>query len=255
MFVNPPLFNLCLIFGAVVVFIVSTVIMKTPDNFIADIINVSFAGVISMYFSWHITKLRLGLEISATMLEDERNKYLDQSTIDELTKLKNRRDFEHTFKRYQSNYRTSDDWLCVAICDIDFFKNYNDHYGHPMGDECLRSVGRVLDGLMDSMSVYAARVGGEEFAMLWFEKDASHVDKIVSHVSGAIAGLKIPHEKSKVSKFVTISIGIYVERCGSPNDTKTLYNLADKALYTAKGSGRNCAIVCGEEIKEYKITA
>jgi len=254
MFINPPFFNLCLTLGAIVLFIVSTVIVKKPDDSFLDVVNVLIAGAISLYFNWHITKLRLGLEISATMLEDERNKYFDQSTIDELTKLKNRRDFLQTFQRYLSNYRTSDDWLCIAICDIDFFKNYNDHYGHPMGDECLRAIGRVLDGLMESMGVYAARIGGEEFALLWFEKEASHVDKVVFHIISSIGALKIPHEKSRVSPFVSLSIGIYVERLGAPDDMQSLYDFADKALYTAKGSGRNCAIVCGGDIKEYKIT-
>jgi len=107
---------------------------------------------------------------------------------------------------------------------------------------------------MESMGVYAARVGGEEFALLWFEQDASHAGQIVSHVTSSIIGLKIPHEKSRVAQFVTISIGVYVERCGSPTDAQTLYDMADKALYTAKGSGRNCAIISGESIEEYKIT-
>jgi len=254
MFINPPLFNFFLTLGAMVVFLISTIIVKSGENVVLDIINTLIAGAFSIFFNWQITKLRIGLELSAIMLEEERNKYFDQSTIDELTKLKNRRDFMQTFHRYLSNYRTSDDWLCMAMCDIDFFKFFNDHYGHPAGDDCLRSVGKILGGLMDSMGVYAARVGGEEFALLWFEQDASHVDEIVSHIISSIADLKMPHEKSKVSKFVTLSIGVYVERCGSPTDAQTLYDLADKALYTAKESGRNRAVICGESIKEYKIT-
>ena len=194
------------------------------------------------------------LEISTTMLEDEKNKYLDQSTVDELTQLKNRRDFMNTFQRYLSNYRTSDDWLCIALADIDFFKFYNDHYGHPQGDVCLRSIGDSLNKLRDDLGVYSARVGGEEFAVLWFEREASHVDKVINHWKNMIRDLKIPHEKSKVSDFVTMSIGVYVTRCGSSHDNQALYDLADKALYAAKGSGRNCAIITGDEIKQYKIT-
>jgi diguanylate cyclase (GGDEF)-like protein len=255
-FTNPPFFTFCLTLGAIVIFLVSTIIAKSPEDAILDAINVIIAGVISLYFNWQIAKFKLGMEISANMLEEEKNKYLDQSTIDELTKCKNRRDFMATFQRYLSNYRTFDEWLCVALSDIDFFKFYNDHYGHPMGDECLRSVGRVLNGLMESMGVYAARVGGEEFAMLWFEKEASHVDTVVSHIINSIRDLKIPHEKSKVFPFVSLSIGIYVERCGAPNDAQSLYDLADKALYSAKGGGRNCAVISGSEItKEYKISA
>jgi diguanylate cyclase (GGDEF)-like protein len=253
MFIIPPFFSLSLTLGAMAIFIASTIIAKDSSLAFLDIINVLVAGIISLYFNWHISRLRMGLEISANILEDERDEYFDQSTIDELTKLKNRRDYMQTFQRYVSSSRPSDKYLCVAICDIDFFKNYNDHYGHPMGDECLRSIGEVLNTLMESMGVYAARVGGEEFSLLWFESDISHIDTVVSHIIGIIGGLAIPHEKSKVSDHVTISIGIHVEPCGSSSTTQTLYDFADKALYTAKESGRNCAIVSGNDIKEYKI--
>jgi len=253
MFVNPPQFNLGLTLTAMTAFIITSVCFKTFNAAVYDIISTVLAGVISLYFTWQITKLRFGLEISTTILEEERNKYLDQSTIDELTKLKNRRDFMHTFQRYLTNYRSFDNWLCIAICDIDFFKNYNDHYGHPMGDTCLRSVAGVLNSLMDNLGVYAARVGGEEFALLWFEKDVSHVDEVLTYISKSIKELEIPHEKSKVSQYVSISIGVYIEHCGVSSETKLLYDLADKALYAAKGSGRNCAIVTGNGIDQYKI--
>jgi len=255
MVINSPLFNLCLTAGAMVCFILSTIFVKSFDNWVLDIVNAMIAGIISLYFTWQISKLRLGLELSAIMLEDERNNYFDQSIIDELTQLKNRRDFQQTFKRYLSNYRNSDNWLCIGIIDIDFFKNYNDHYGHPKGDDCLRAVGRVLNSLQDTLDVYSARVGGEEFVLLWFETEASHVDVVVSQLQKLIRELKIPHEKSKVSPYLSISIGIFVKRCGTADDTQTMYDMADKALYTAKGDGRNCAIITGDEIEQYKIQA
>ncbi|MDR2923133.1 MAG: GGDEF domain-containing protein [Treponema sp.] len=254
MFINPPQFNLCLTMSAIIGFTVSTIYVKPFDKWILDIINTAIAGAISLYFTWYIGKLQLGLELSTALLEDERDNYFDQSIIDELTQLKNRRDFQQTFKRYLSNYRTSDNWLCIAILDIDFFKFYNDHYGHPGGDECLRAVGRVLNSLKDTHDVYAARVGGEEFALLWFEADASHVDVVVSHLQKLIKELKIPHEKSKVSPYVSISIGVFIERCGDSTDTQTLYDMADKALYNAKEGGRNCAVIFGNTIEQYKIT-
>jgi diguanylate cyclase (GGDEF)-like protein len=255
MFINGPLFDLCLTLCAVSVFIVCTVIVKSPENATYDIIGTIIAGAISLYFNWHICKLRLGLEISTNMLEDERNSYINQSTIDELTQLNNRRDFMNTFHRYLSNYRTSDSRLCIAIADIDFFKNYNDHYGHPKGDDCLRSVGLVFNKLKESMGIYTARVGGEEFALLWFEKETSLVDNVIAAMNDMIRELKIPHEKSNVSEYVTISIGVYIERLGESQDMETLYDLADKALYIAKGGGRNCAIITGREIEQYRITA
>ncbi|MCL2805548.1 MAG: GGDEF domain-containing protein [Treponema sp.] len=254
MFINPPRFNFLLISGAMIVYIVSAVVFIKSSSSIYYILNGLIAGLLSLYFSWQITKLRLGLEISTNMLEDEKNKYLDQSTVDELTQLKNRRDFMQTFQRYLSNYRTSDDWLCIALADIDFFKLYNDNYGHPQGDVCLRSIGDALNWLRDDLGVYSARVGGEEFAVLWFEKSSSHVDKVITKWMETIRNLKIPHEKSKVSDFVTMSIGVYRSRCGSSHDTQYLYDLADKALYSAKGGGRNCAVITGDDIKQYKIT-
>jgi len=254
MFLNPPHFNAILTICAVAIFIVSSVVINgITITWIFDIVNTVIAGVIGLYFNWHIAMLRMGMELSTTKLEEERNKYLDQSILDELTQLRNRRDFTNTFQRYVVNFRTTDEYLCIAICDIDFFKGYNDHYGHPKGDDCLRSVGGVLNSLKESLGVYAARVGGEEFAMLWFEKDVTHVDTVVHHVMKMIDDLKIPHEKSKVAEHVSMSIGIFVERCGAYNETQTLYDLADKALYAAKTGGRNCAIVCGDEIKQYKI--
>ena len=252
MYVNPPQFNLWLTLGALLIFIVSAVIINQSFNAVYFIANAFVAGVLGLILNWNITKLRLGLEISAFSLEEERNKYVDQSITDELTQLRNRRDFMSTFQRFLSNYRASDDWLCVALADIDFFKFYNDYYGHPKGDDCLRGIGEALNSL-NTLGVYAARVGGEEFALLWFEKDPSHVDKIINHWTETIRNLKIPHEKSKVSEYVTMSIGVYIVRCGSHHDTQVLYGLADKALYNAKNSGRNCTIVTGDEIKQYKI--
>jgi diguanylate cyclase (GGDEF)-like protein len=255
MFINPPLYNLILTISAIAVFITCSFFVKNRVNVIYDTVDAIIAGSFSIFFNWYITKLRMGLEISTTMLEEERNKYLDQSTTDELTQLNNHRDFIYTFGRYLSNYRTSDDSLCVAIGDIDFFKNYNDHYGHPMGDSCLRSIGTALIKLKEIMGVYVARVGGEEFAILWFEKDVSHVNDIVSCLYSLIKELNIPHEKSSVSKIITLSIGVYIEKLGNPTDVRTLYNLADKALYEAKGNGRKHAVITGSEIERYVITA
>ena len=177
-------------------------------------------------------------------LEDERNHYFDKSTIDELTQLKNRRDFMDTFKRYLSNYRQTDHFLCIAVIDIDFFKNYNDYYGHIAGDECLVKLGNVLKELQESMKVYSARLGGEEFALLWFEEESNNVEKNALQIKQKIDELKIPHEKSEVSTYVTVSIGIYITECSvQKNNINELLNSADRALYEAKKNGRNQIVI------------
>jgi len=254
LFITPPVFNLCLTLSAIATFIAATVLVKPIENWMLDTVNVVFTGCISLFFGWYVPMLRLVSVSNVCRLEDERNKYYDQSTIDELTQLRNRRDFTQTFQRYLSTYRTSDDWLCIAIFDIDFFKRYNDYYGHPKGDDCLRAIGGVLNTLRDSMGLYSARVGGEEFALLWFENDLFHINTVVARLNALIRELKIPHEKSKLEPYVTISTGVFVERCGSCGDMRTLYDLADKALYFAKSCGRNCAIISSKEFEQYKIT-
>jgi diguanylate cyclase (GGDEF)-like protein len=237
-----------------VIFITVSILVKPVENSMLDTVNVVFAGSISLFFNWQITKLRLTALLSVSRLEDERNRYYNQSTIDELTQLRNRRDFTQTFQRYLSSYRTSDDWLCIAILDIDFFKRYNDHYGHIKGDDCLRAIGGILNTLRDTMGIYSARVGGEEVALLWFENDLHHVNTVVARLNALIRELKIPHVKSRIQPYVSISTGVYVEPCGTSNDMRALYDLADKALYFAKGSGRNCAIISGKNFVQYKIT-
>jgi diguanylate cyclase (GGDEF)-like protein len=255
LFFNSPILNLCLTLGATAIFIVSSILFKSPETFIQDICYVVFSALISLIACWRITMLRFVSDLSVIKMEKERNKYLEESTVDELTQLRNRRDFMQTFYRYLVNYRATDNFLCIAIADIDFFKNFNDFYGHPKGDECLRAIGKILKGLRETMGVYCARVGGEEFAMLWFEKDISHVDTVILHINKLIQLLKIQHEKSYISEYVTMSLGVYIEKCGASTDTENLYKSADKALYNAKESGRNCAIIRGRDIKEYRLEA
>ncbi|MCL1927634.1 MAG: GGDEF domain-containing protein [Treponema sp.] len=243
LFINPPLYNLVLTLSAMAFFITASVLIKERNIWIFDIFNVLIAGAFSIIFTWQISMSRLVSVFNAGKLEEERNSYYDQSTIDELTGVKNRRDFMQTIQRRMTNYRNSDDWLCMAIMDIDFFKNYNDHYGHPQGDKCLCSIGKALNGLNDSMGVYAARVGGEEFALIWHEKDVMNAGNTVSQIQQIINELNIPHEKSKVAPHVTVSIGIHSIRCGTTNDIHALYNYADRALYDAKRGGRNRAVI------------
>lgn len=254
MFINSPLFTFYLTLCAVIVFITLSVIIKYPEVFKYDIIATIITGCIAVYFNWYISKWRFELELSTIFLEEERKKYHSESTIDDLTQLNNRRGFMQTFQRYLTNYRPSDNWFCICITDIDFFKNYNDFYGHVKGDECLRSIAKAFKKLSSSHGVYSARIGGEEFAMLWFEKDISHADIVVLSLLEEIKNMKIPHKESKVSEYVTLSMGVFIERCGTTNDMQQLHDLADKALYIAKRTGRNSAIITGRDIAQYKIT-
>jgi len=232
----PPIFYLSLIITTLVIYIIAIINVKIPSVWNFDIQNALFACAMSLIFGWQIIMNRI------TMLSKTR-KLKDENTIDELTQLRNRRDFMNTFQRFITYYRQTDNYLCIALVDVDCFKNYNDHYGHPQGDECLRIIGKTLNNLQKLDGIYAARVGGEEFALLWRNENSTEANNTGMRINKIIKDLNIPHEKSIVTPFITVSIGIHVTQYGVPHDIKDLYNMADKALYAAKNNGRNCTVV------------
>jgi diguanylate cyclase (GGDEF)-like protein len=238
----PAVFYFSLTALSTVVFIIIVSMVKTPAEHSIDIPNALFAGTISMVFGWHIIMNRLSLSSIARRMENERNDFFDQSTIDELTGLKNRRDFMITFQRSITSHRPDDKYICIAILDIDYFKNYNDFYGHPKGDDCLRRIGGALKDLHNKMNIYAARIGGEEFALIWFERETANTENVASLIGEMIRRLNIQHEKSPAAPYVSVSIGACVEKCGA-NDMDRLYKMADEALYIAKKDGRNRAVI------------
>jgi diguanylate cyclase (GGDEF)-like protein len=248
----PAVFYFSLTALSTVVFIIIVSIVKTPAEYRIDIPNALFAGSISMIFGWHIIMNRLSLSSIAHRMENERNDFFDQSTIDELTQLKNRRDFMITFQRSLSHHRPDDKFICIAVLDIDHFKNYNDFYGHPKGDNCLRKIGKALKDLQSKMNIYAARIGGEEFALIWFEREVANAENVASLISEMIRRLNIPHESSPVAPYISVSIGAYVVQCSASNDMNKLYNKADEALYIAKKDGRNRAVI-NTDYKKHEI--
>jgi len=250
MFVTPA-FNLLLTVSSLIVFMILNHLFVPFETRLINMQLIFPVAPIAIFFAWFVNMYRTLASFNAIKVEDERNKYRAQSTIDELTQLGNRRDFEQRFQRYLTNYRMNENFLCLAIMDIDYFKNYNDHYGHPKGDECLRSIGLALAGAWDNSSIYAARIGGEEFAVLWFEKDKNNAKNVILQIQQRISALKIPHEKSNVSPYVTFSIGVHIEKCGECDSTQDIYNSADNALYEAKDGGRNGAVIFlkGEKLR------
>ena len=235
-FTISPILYVCYIIGIVIIYIFFIISFKVPAVWNYDIQNAIFASVCSIVFGYYFNMHRITAAYSINKLEAE-------NIIDTLTQLKNRRDFMNTFQRYVSHHRPADKYLCIGILDVDCFKNYNDYYGHPQGDECLRAIGKVLNELNINKGVYTARIGGEEFALLKHIQNQSDADALGLYVNQIIRKLNIPHEKSIVAPYITVSIGIHLTECGVNYDIKDLYNLADKSLYNAKRNGRNCTIV------------
>lgn len=163
---------------------------------------------------------------------------LHLSQHDELTKISNRRTFDETLEIYFDRSCREETALALLFIDVDFFKNYNDHYGHQKGDDVISTIAKTIKNAIRHMD-FVARYGGEEFVVLLPETDAHGAYAVASNIFKAIERLELPHKKSTVAKYITISLGITVFRGESFIDKEALLGVADQALYRAKQLGRN----------------
>lgn len=164
---------------------------------------------------------------------------------DGLTGVSNRRHFEMTLEREWAQAQRDRKPLSLIMLDIDFFKQYNDRYGHIEGDDCLRSVARLLDGAATRPRDLLARFGGEEFMLLLPETDAEPAAAIAAHCRHLIADAAIPHEGSTVATMLTVSVGVGTIVPGQNEQPLTFIAAIDRALYQAKRQGRNGIVACG----------
>jgi diguanylate cyclase (GGDEF)-like protein len=212
----------------------------TAGRWRLDADNVIYTCAIVAAFTWISSRRR----ISELVLQ---NRYYKESIRDQLTGLGNRRNFDQTVGFYLSVCRRVHQTVCAIMLDVDFFKRYNDTYKHFKGDYVLRQIGQVLNELAESEHTYAARVGGEEFIILWTENRVAEAKRVARKIRQNIIDLQIPHETSPVAPYVTVSMGLYMMRGGSQDTSEELYRNADTALYRAKEEGRDCIILYDSE--------
>ena len=159
--------------------------------------------------------------------------------VDELTGLPNRRSFREFIDRmFQNN--NSDLTVSVIMIDVDYFKQYNDSYGHEKGDMALIAVAKQINSMLENTDQIAIRWGGEEFIFAAFFKNQEDIVKIADTIRLKIMNLKIPNERSSISPYITISLGTCTATLVSIKDIGRLIDVADQALYLAKSRGRNC---------------
>lgn len=163
------------------------------------------------------------------------------SVLDSLTQVANRRRFDDYLLQEWQRAKQLQSPISLILCDIDYFKLYNDTYGHPIGDYCLLQVALAIECVIESMSGLVARYGGEEFGIILPGIDGEKALQIAKEVTIKVRQLNITHQKSPVDKHVTISLGVYSIVPDSKFSPELLINLADKALYQAKDRGRNQA--------------
>lgn len=163
------------------------------------------------------------------------------SLTDSLTNIANRRAFDlHLFEQLAIQKNGPYD-LSVLLIDVDFFKQYNDYYGHISGDEALQKIAAILDSTIDKKTDLIARYGGEEFVVILSGKNAADAKQFAQKMQQALNLANIEHADSQAFSIVTISIGIVTIHQGETTDTDTLMKKADTALYHSKHHGRNRA--------------
>ncbi|MGB3266906.1 MAG: diguanylate cyclase [Microcoleus sp.] len=161
------------------------------------------------------------------------------ATLDALTQLANRRRFDQYLEmewRRQAREQTP---LSLILCDIDSFKSYNDTYGHPGGDECLRQVAWAIGNAVDRPADLVARYGGEEFAVILPNTEIQGAVRVAEHIQLKISALQLPHAGSQVSQYVTVSQGVASMVPAFESGASILIASADRALYEAKRLGRD----------------
>ena len=159
---------------------------------------------------------------------------------DGLTGVANRRMFDSVIETEWLKARQNKQPLSLIIIDIDFFKEYNDFYGHLQGDDCLKQVAETLNNVKARSRDFFGRFGGEEFIMLLPEADENAAWSIAERCRQALFKKQIPHEQSKVSQLLTISLGVSTMIPSHDDEHNELISRADKQLYQAKHKGRNC---------------
>ncbi|MDK2123118.1 diguanylate cyclase [Parachitinimonas caeni] len=174
-------------------------------------------------------------------LEIKRSRALLQklAVTDSLTGLYNRRHFDQAIEYEAHRHLRRELPLSLVLLDVDHFKRYNDFYGHPAGDDCLRRVAAAIASALKRPADVAARIGGEEFACLLPETDQVGALAVAELIREAISALAIPHASSEVSDIVTASLGVASLAGSDQSGAARLCQLADTNLYRAKSNGRN----------------
>lgn len=187
---------------------------------------------------------------------EEANRHLQRlASADSLTQLANRRYFDEYFEQEWQRMAREVMPLALILIDVDYFKNYNDTYGHQAGDHCLQQVASTINHIIRRPADLAARYGGEEFAIILPNTGVSGALQVAETIRSAVKSLGILHPNSQVAEYVTVSLGVAsaVPQPASPVTAATLFATADRALYRAKAVGRDAVIsgsLCEVEASE-----
>ncbi len=187
------------------------------------------------------------IEVALQKANDELQRL---AALDDLTQIANRRRFEDRLAQEWRRGQRDNNYLSVIICDIDYFKKYNDTYGHLKGDETLYAVAQAISAALKRPMDLVARFGGEEFAMILPNTDIVGAERVATEVKAAVESLTIEHKSSGVGSSITLSFGVAALIPASDLTAKLLIETADQALYLAKSKGRDQIRCITPEVKK-----
>ncbi|MBF0454106.1 MAG: PleD family two-component system response regulator [Magnetococcales bacterium] len=187
-------------------------------------------------FSPELVLLRVRNHIQFKLMSDQ---FRDMATLDGLTGIANRRRFDLFLEQEWRRAMRSRSPLSLILMDIDFFKPFNDNYGHSAGDECLKKVGKALHNTLTRSTDLVARYGGEEFVSVLPDTTLEGAIKFGELLRLSVSDLQVPHAHSQVTDHVTMSLGVVTLTPTQENKPEDLITSADEKLYLAKEQGRN----------------
>ncbi|MNZ65522.1 Phytochrome-like protein cph2 [compost metagenome] len=202
---------------------------------------------------WKVHERTLVIEESRKQLIELNRQLQEWSMADGLTGAANRRHFDEYLGSQLMEGIEDNSPISLLLIDIDYFKRYNDFYGHIQGDRCLQAVVNAIKTSFPPTDGLVARYGGEEFAVVLPGYDADQAKDIAERTCDLVKQLRIAHENSKVSDIVTVSIGVATVYLKEDKEYTKLIKSADNQLYKAKSLGRNQ--VCAENDMGYAVEA
>jgi diguanylate cyclase (GGDEF)-like protein len=222
--------NMIVLGGLIVAFLAGTMPPATATYLIALLITANLIGSAGSYALEHANR-------TAFL---EHRLLTEVATHDGLTTLLNRAAFEDQIRRVWQQAQRDRQTVSVIMIDIDYFKTYNDRYGHVAGDDCLRRVSSALrDAARRRPLDFVARYGGEELVAVLYGADKAYGESIARSLLTAVRDLRIPHANSQTQPYVTISVGVVAVDAYRVASHDVAVGLADQALYAAKDRGRD----------------
>ncbi|MEL7034740.1 MAG: diguanylate cyclase [Cyanobacteria bacterium J06592_8] len=220
-----------------------------------ETLNFEFQKTIEQIPRWYqMTAVKNGDGFSVTVWDISKHKeweillnqtsqYIYQQAItDSLTQLLNRRTFDYSLEREWYRAKREQLPLSLILADVDYFKDYNDHYGHQAGDECLQQIAKAIRRAVKRSADLVSRYGGEEFAIILPNTNRAGAKKVAELICSEIHQLQLPHAQSTVCESVTLSLGVSSHVPKSKDQFEMLIKQADIALYQAKKKGRNRSV-------------